>query len=1162
MKKLLAILFLISSTILSMQPEIEPALIPTIEECREQMSYCWGDRNLMEQFARYGDISHFHKYDFTFWHSNKLLNWAVDKGERGVVEILLSRNIAGTIDKKGWAVVISQALETGFDELAALLIAAKKEFDVDYSGWNRESLLHTAAWTGCVKSAAALIECGIKADTKDEHGTTPLQYALEPGVSPRTGVRQKDLRRAEPMACLLLEHGADPGVSIRQHSIGTRVGTSKLESIPFIDWCVQKNLTSCLQFLAENKHVVGRQLVKGAEGWSGEEHIVHWAARQGNIPLVAALLTAGSSINYTKDGYSALTVACRRGKEDMVAFLLAKGARIPDPADLLSWAIGHNHVGIARTAIERGGQQALKEFPLHAAAAQGYVPMIRLLLSQGLDPSAYNAWKMGGNSVLYKAVSNNHYDAAAMLLAAGANPDAGRPSALKKAVGNGNAQMCDLLLSYGADVARAEAGWHGNTSLLGMAANRQQLLPTLLAHRFDPDGVNEHEEPPLRAVFRAGNIDGAHELLRHGADPFIEDEDGNTSLHFAAGFEDADLIAQLLEAGVPLKPNKEGVTPLMRAVIQGNYETAQVLLEAGDDPHAVYTERGVSCSVFDFAACSNNRQMCQLLLYHGAAIARRNEKGNTPLHITVQCELYNAISCLVANGALWDVQNDEGKTPLDCCADSSQERLLFAVLKGLPPSISEEGLVTVEQVVNSLQTERWQGTPEVDGTQWLAALKENPFTRLRQLSTEPIFAKLCDALEEKVCRRAAHLVGRAVKRAAKKNDTQIMSTYIAGGVSLKKFNLGLGSWHSLSAMEWAAENGHIDLLRTLLERGYPVTKHSVVKAIGHSNLAAYNLLMTSGRYAPTDEDTRAIFGSAVYAGCHEVCQKLLADGLQATPHHLIEAIQAGQTSVAQLLMDSGVSVDEVDTVLARNNWQYKHSSVMRMVVASKKTDMLRFLLQHSDRKWLDQAAYDWLEGFALMLDDGPAAVQRVLQEPGSLNALLHRTESSMRPHMAKVLLDRGVRPCLATDAETFVHSVARSARDFSSGEFKQRHANISWLASWIQKHLEGHEDLAIAPQQEKLGEGHVHVLPGMMDAFFVLMTHPVYENPQEHKSKVKQLLGLKALIGQQEQKVSPFELAQQRGTSTTFNKLFDPKKIKQWYPVIDRAYAKKATLVL
>lgn len=67
----------------------------------------------------------------------------------------------------------------------------------------------------------------------------------------------------------------------------------------------------------------------------------------------------------------------------------------------------------------------------------------------------------------------------------------------------------------------------------------------------------------LIQAITGGNTHLLHELLLLGANPNVTDADGNTPLHFAASFNDAQAIRLLLDYGAELSVhNAAGLSPL------------------------------------------------------------------------------------------------------------------------------------------------------------------------------------------------------------------------------------------------------------------------------------------------------------------------------------------------------------------------------------------------------------------------------------------------------------------------------------------------------------------------------------------------------------------------------------------------------------------------
>ncbi len=117
-----------------------------------------------------------------------------------------------------------------------------------------------------------------------------------------------------------------------------------------------------------------------------------------------------------------------------------------------------------------------QQFLIHAAV-RGDVPILTGLLAVGADPNS----TVTGSSPLYAAVWHHRLDAAASLIAHGANVNAVEPSGvtpLITAASNGDDALVRLLLAHGARVhARASCG----TPLDVARANRHASTEAILA---------------------------------------------------------------------------------------------------------------------------------------------------------------------------------------------------------------------------------------------------------------------------------------------------------------------------------------------------------------------------------------------------------------------------------------------------------------------------------------------------------------------------------------------------------------------------------------------------------------------------------------------------------------------------------------------------------
>ncbi|CAG8559760.1 16394_t:CDS:10 [Funneliformis mosseae] len=111
-------------------------------------------------------------------------------------------------------------------------------------------------------------------------------------------------------------------------------------------------------------------------------------------------------------------------------------------------------------------------------------------------------------------------------------------------------------------------------------------------------------QTPLATACKFGHIETAKLLLDFGADPDIQDEEGETPLHLAArnGFDDCvrllvgldehqnsreNIDTNFKKANMEIKEKFYGWTPLFLAAVEGHTECVKVLIKAGADPNVM-----------------------------------------------------------------------------------------------------------------------------------------------------------------------------------------------------------------------------------------------------------------------------------------------------------------------------------------------------------------------------------------------------------------------------------------------------------------------------------------------------------------------------------------------------------------------------------------------
>ena len=384
---------------------------------------------------------------------------------------------------------------------------------------------------------------------------------------------------------------------------------------------------------------------------------LHWAAYWDDLETAGLLLRSGANVNAkNRYGVTPLSLACTNGSAQMIDLLLnakadvngaLEGGETPlmtaartGKADAIR-ALLANGAGVNRKDDERG------QTPLMWAAAEGNKAAVELLIEFGSD---IHAVSKGGFTALMFAVREGKADVVRALLNAGANVNetlqkpsrqAGT-SAMSLAVANAHFELAAVLLDAGADPNAAEQGW---TVLHTITWIRK---PGYASNDPAPEGSGKMSSIEFvnKVVAKGANVNakmtkrsnvGLSNLNTMGATPFL----------LAARTADAELMRMLAKLGAdPLLPNSDDTTPLMVAAGVGTrspgedagtnaevLEAVKVAIELGNDVNAV-DKNGETA--MHGAAYKQVPAAAQYLLDHGAKIEVFNRKNShewTPLRI-------------------------------------------------------------------------------------------------------------------------------------------------------------------------------------------------------------------------------------------------------------------------------------------------------------------------------------------------------------------------------------------------------------------------------------------------------------------------------------------------------------------------------------------------
>jgi uncharacterized protein len=437
-----------------------------------------------------------------------------------------------------------------------------------------------------------------------------------------------------------------------------------------------------------------------------------FAVFRGHQNIFETLLAAGARVDLKADsGTTALHSAASQGRLSMVRPLLDRNAPVEvldgTASTPLMGAAEGGFLDVARLLLERGAKvnvsDQLGQTPLLVAIA----PVFNLGLAQLRALDTFDPKEPPSDEQLQARVRERRYRMVELLLQNGANPnanDAAGDYAWDYALGTKDGALLELLKRHGAQEPTPDL-------LHGIRHNSPAEVTRALAAGADPNQRDEEATPVLVRAARGG-IGGRvvdilsdrkteeekglvrQEILRalldHRADPDAQAKDGSTALTAALQTESPGPVYRLLvERGAnPNKPGVAGLIPLHLAVMQGDLEAVQFLIEKGAHVDAR------DGSGFTATMKATNPAILDYLLQRGADPNARDSQGNTLLIARILG--YGdgdpaSMKVLIARGADVNAQAKPGWTALGVAADSNSPKALKALLTaGANPNLRDK----------------------------------------------------------------------------------------------------------------------------------------------------------------------------------------------------------------------------------------------------------------------------------------------------------------------------------------------------------------------------------------------------------------------------------------------------------------------------------------
>ena len=580
------------------------------------------------------------------------LSAAAEKGHERTFQLLL--NAGASINGKGgwYAYPLISAIVGQNNTIIQILL--NKGANVNLTGGRHVCALMAASALGKLALVEKLINAGARVNDENDKGADALHSACCAGHL--------------EVVRLLLENGADVNAKGGKHRNALNAASSGgfdqivdilldagAESTAF-----DPNYGNALQAAARaGQEVIVRRLAAcgcdvNAEGGTRGTALVG-ASSAGQACVVELLFELGVPRGDTQETANALIAATAKDHEDVVKVLVSNGANINVAGNLqtfpwlpLQYAAHHLNFEMLSTLLGLGADPNVTGgfcgSVLMAACDNNKIDcqILEALIVAGADVnkvvhpenrSKYpNGWTPE-STALSAAASNNHTDAARLLLNHGADPDiqcGNMGTALQKAAYESATDIIEMLLAHGAKVnldAEPSSSKDDDgiiTALQGASAYADGMTIRLLVANGANLAVERNDstfKSGLHAASFNGNTDNVRVLLELGSDVNLHGGLYGTCLQAAATKGHLETINALLDAGADVNDKNIGCygNALIAAIVNSHHDCVKLLLERSADP-ALRAGMKYQYPIIAAARLSDNKDEVQLLIDAGADV--------------------------------------------------------------------------------------------------------------------------------------------------------------------------------------------------------------------------------------------------------------------------------------------------------------------------------------------------------------------------------------------------------------------------------------------------------------------------------------------------------------------------------------------------------------
>ncbi|XP_016115215.1 ankyrin repeat and SAM domain-containing protein 6 isoform X2 [Sinocyclocheilus grahami] len=332
-----------------------------------------------------------------------------------------------------------------------------------------------------------------------------------------------------------------------------------------------------------------------------------------------------------EEGNTALMFASAGGHEQLVRFLLRKGAAV-DRRNHYGWtplmqAARSGHLNVAHILLENSaeinGRNRMGASVLSMAARGGHAHVVKLLLESSAFVDDFDhlavAEGNGNNSV--------HGDSGKTFL---------EITALLAAAQHGHEAVVRLLLDWGAEVnfCQKSSGW--SALMLAAAGGAVSVTQQLVERGADADHLNVLGKTAFELALQLQHRDVKNYLDSiTTVRPQPDDEKKRPDVFHALKLGNAQLVKEIVEedASQVNVSNADGASPLMMAAVSGQLEVVQLLVEKHADMDRQDSVHGWTALMQ--ATYHGNKDVVKFLLNQGADVNLRAKNGYTAFDLVM-----------------------------------------------------------------------------------------------------------------------------------------------------------------------------------------------------------------------------------------------------------------------------------------------------------------------------------------------------------------------------------------------------------------------------------------------------------------------------------------------------------------------------------------------